>query len=120
KTFGVTTKFGLMERAQFKSNNSATQVVMFPGEQLLGEIVAALIGVVTRAGKVMIDARASGAAEVMRERENFRGWRTGGNLGLSEGASGAHCEKFRRDAHEPREQQLFAIKFRAETHHRVE
>jgi hypothetical protein len=36
-------------------HNPATQVVVFPGEQLLGEIVAALIGVAARPGKVMID-----------------------------------------------------------------
>src|SRR5437870_2359225 len=116
KAFGVTTKHGSTERARSTSNNSATQVVVFPSKQLLREIVAALIGIATRAGKVMVDARASGAAEVVREREDFRGWPTGVNPGLSERAGGAHREKFRRDAHEPREQQLFAIKFRPETH----
>jgi hypothetical protein len=37
------------------SNDAATQRFVFAGEQLLGEIVAALIGVAARAGKMMID-----------------------------------------------------------------
>src|ERR1700731_4084324 len=102
------------------SDDAATQVLVFPGEQLLREIVAALVGVAARPGKVMIDARASGAAEVMREGQNLRGRFTGVDLGLGEWAGGAHCEKFRGDANETREQQLFAIEFRTKAHHGVE
>ena len=101
-------------------HDTFAQIVVFSSEQLLREIIAALIGIATRPSEVMIDARASGAAEVMREREDFRGWPTRVNPGLSERAGSAHCEKFRCNAHESREQQLFAIQFRPKTHHGVE
>src|SRR5438477_11278970 len=101
-------------------HNPLAQALVFAGEQLLGEIVAALIGVTACPGKVIIDPRASGATEVMRKRENFRGWLACVDLGLSERTSGTHGKEFCRYTHESREQQLFAIEFRTEAHHGVE
>src|ERR1700682_1620893 len=89
--------------ARSTSNDAATQRFVFAGEQLLREIVAALVGVAACPGKVLIDARASGAAKVMRERQNLRGRFTCVDLGLGERAGGAHCEKLRCHADEARE-----------------
>src|ERR1700730_9146795 len=98
----------------------ATHRLVFPGEQLLREIVTALVGVAARPGKVLIDPRTRGAANQMRERENFRGRLTGVDLRLRKRARGAHREKLRGDADKTREQKLLAIEFRAEAHHGVE
>ena len=101
-------------------HDAAPQALVFACEQLLREFVATLVGVAACAGKVMIDSRASGAAEVMRERESLRSRLPRVDLGLRERASSAHREKFRGDANEARQQQLFAIQLGPKTHHGVE
>jgi hypothetical protein len=57
-------------------HNALTQQFVFTGEQFLHEIVTAFVRVARCASEVVVDSHARGAAEIIRDGENFVGWFT--------------------------------------------
>ena len=52
-------------------DNPFAQACVLSRQQLLRQIVTALVGILRRAGKMMIDPHLRGTAEVIREREEL-------------------------------------------------
>lgn len=80
------------------ANDSFAQRRMFAREQFLGELIAALVHISTRAGKVIVDPRPGRIAEIIRDRQNFLCRLAVIDLGLRERAGRADRKKFRGDA----------------------
>src|SRR5439155_12111748 len=99
--------------------DAATQNLVFPREQILRELIAALVDVSTRADEVIVDPGARRSAKIIRQREDFFFRPALVEQPLRIRTSCANREKFRGDADETREQQLFAIQFGPEPRHGV-